>query len=434
MQLLSSDSDSSDETDEEMDWSDTDTPRNIQSFCGAPGVKTFPQDSQNKEESVAAMFIGDDFFEEVVKETNRYYDQNKSKYKEPKKSSKWRNVTVIELKKIFGLTILMGYLRKNKLKDYWSTDPFIATPIFSKIMKRDRFLQILTFLHFNNNEDIGENADRLVKVQFLINYFSIKFANVYKPEQNLSLDEAMIPWKGRLLFKTYNPSKIVKFGILCRMVCESTTAYISSFKIYSGISAKLEDTIDFLLRPFRGLWHHIYMDNFYNSVNLALKLLKDKFRICGTIRMHRGLPNNLKNVILAPSETKYQRKGEVLLQIWKQKQSKPNVRMVSTIHNSNFKNTTKKDRTTGEFIKKPSCVIDYNRYMKGVDLADQYMAFYSIWRKTRKWTKRIAFYLSNYALFNSFVVYNKLNATKKIKYEKFLLNIAKSWISSDNQD
>lgn len=34
--------------------------------------------------------------------------------------------------------------------------------------------------------------------------FLLKFKNIYRPEQNLSLDEAMIPWRGRLALKVYN--------------------------------------------------------------------------------------------------------------------------------------------------------------------------------------------------------------------------------------
>jgi hypothetical protein len=31
--------------------------------------------------------------------------------------------------------------------------------------------------------------------------------------QEISLDESIIPWCGRLSFKTYNPAKIIKYGI-----------------------------------------------------------------------------------------------------------------------------------------------------------------------------------------------------------------------------
>jgi hypothetical protein len=78
-------------------------------------------------------------------------------------------------------------------------------------------------------------------------------------------------------------------------------------------------------------------------------------------------------------------------------------------------------------IKEPPCISEYNMFIKGVDRADQYLAYYSLPRKTVKWTKKVALWLINCAIFNSFSVFKKLNASSKLKYKAFLLNVAKAW-------
>jgi hypothetical protein len=101
---------------------------------------------------------------------------------------------------------------------------------------------------------------------------------VYSPEQELLLDEGMIPWRERLRFRTYNTGKITKYGILVRMLCEATTGYISNMEIYTAHGKKLNDMVMSVLEHNLGVHHHVHQDNLYNSVNLVGNLLKHKIK------------------------------------------------------------------------------------------------------------------------------------------------------------
>jgi hypothetical protein len=61
-------------------------------------------------------------------------------------------------------------------------------------MSRNKFEQILTFLHFCDNSKITPDTDNIYKVKPLLDYLLSKFQSLYKPKQRLSLDEGMIPW------------------------------------------------------------------------------------------------------------------------------------------------------------------------------------------------------------------------------------------------
>lgn len=219
------------------------------------------------------------------------------------------------MKKFLGLIVLMGQIKKDVLYDYWSTDRTIETPFFAQVMNRNRFVQIMQSWHFANNDNIPRNAHRLAKVQPVIDHLRRKFNDVYKPRQQLSLDECIIPWRGRLSIRTYNPGKITKYGILVRMVCEAVTDYICNFHIYAADGNKLEDTVLTVLEPYKNLWHEIYQDNYYNSVKMAQILLESKMRVCGTIRKNRGLPQSLKTLRLTRGQYEFRRNREILLEV-----------------------------------------------------------------------------------------------------------------------
>ena len=137
-----------------------------------------------------------------------------------------------------------------------------------------------------------------IKIWPMYEYSVQKFRSVYSPKQELSL-EAMIPWRGHLKFRTYNPGKITKYGVLLRMVYEAVLGYICNMEIYSAQGKKLEDTGDRNLGQY-----HIYLDRFYNSVRIAQTFLDRNVRVCGTMMANRGIPCHLEG------ENKHLKKGQ----------------------------------------------------------------------------------------------------------------------------
>ena len=103
--------------------------------------------------------------------------------------------------------------------------------------------------------------------------------------------------------------------------------------------------------------------------------------------------------------------------------------MVTTIPDASMASTGKEDRRTGHQIIKPTCISEYNKYMKGVGQSDQYLANFSIFQKTRKWYKKVGFYLSNCGLFSAFKIYCSFNAQNKMTYKQFLLAVAGEWVT-----
>lgn len=145
----------------------------------------------------------------------------------------------------------------------------------------------------------GNTTDRLFKIKPILDYFVKKCQLVYKTNQEISLDEGIIPWRGKLKFRTYKQAKIIKYGLLVRVICETITGYIGNIEIYGGKGRRLKETISSLLEPYLDQWYHVYQDNYYNSIKIAENLLKNKVRNRGSkgeskVR-NRGLPSNLKS-------------------------------------------------------------------------------------------------------------------------------------------
>ena len=111
-------------------------------------------------------------------ETNHYAQQCLAQ--RPKRGDAhlpWTELTVPELRSWLGLIFAMGVVQKiGRLSDYWSMHANTSTPAFSRTMPCKRFMHILRFLHFIDNEDATvDKTVRTWKVQKVLNYLCKRF-------------------------------------------------------------------------------------------------------------------------------------------------------------------------------------------------------------------------------------------------------------------
>ncbi|XP_054722415.1 piggyBac transposable element-derived protein 4-like [Uloborus diversus] len=184
----------------------SDSPMKFQ-FTSHVGVKVSVEELQEEKDYFNLIFTND-FVEFLCKETNRYASQTLQPVHLGKRKHvlEWKPCTTEELKRFIALTLLMGHIDKDDICEYWSKDELIETPIFGKSMSRDRYLQILKFLHFANNENSPDrndpNYDRLWKIREVFDHINLYFRSLYDPTEELSIDEVIVKFKGRCSSRT----------------------------------------------------------------------------------------------------------------------------------------------------------------------------------------------------------------------------------------
>ena len=64
----------------------------------------------------------------------------------------------------------------------------------------------------------------------------------------------------------------------------------------------------------------------------------------------------------------------------------------------------KMSRSDGMPLYKPTCIVDYTRWMGGVDVADQLMNYYHFLRRTIKWWRKLWVHMLNMIIMNAFLL------------------------------
>ncbi|GFR68239.1 PiggyBac transposable element-derived protein 4-like [Elysia marginata] len=169
----------------------------------------------------------------------------------------------------------------------------------NQLWGRQRYTKIHQYFHLANSEQQPErnadNYDPLYKVRPLLDQVRSVCSTVYKPKQNLSVDEAMVAFTGRISFKQYLKNKPTPWGFKIWCCAEAECGYLLNFQVYTGKNGNHQPTehgqghqvVTNMVQNHLGKNHSVFFDNFFSSVKLAEDLLKEKTTRCGTIRPNR---------------------------------------------------------------------------------------------------------------------------------------------------
>ncbi|XP_069105020.1 piggyBac transposable element-derived protein 4-like [Argopecten irradians] len=334
-------------------------------------------------------------------ETNRYAEQ-RQQVTGP--DPRWRPTTADEMRAYVGMNVMMGVKQLPRIWCYWSTDKRYGDPFISGVMPKTRFLKLNQYIHLRDTSDMpgrdDPDYDPLYKVRPLLDLVSKKFRKVYKPARDLSVDEAMIGFKGRVHFRQYMPAKPTKWGVKVWEVCESDTGYCSNFDVYTGRKPGGRqhglgyDVVWNITKPFHNKNHHLYYDRFFSSVLLAEHLDMVSTYVCGTIMQNRkGLPAEIASAKLKNNgELLQMQKGNMIATSYKDK------RQLTFL-------STSQQPFQGQ--GKPTCNLNYNSHMGGVDKSDQMRTYYPVGRAGKKWWRYLLWFVINLSIVNAHIVYTK---------------------------
>ena len=248
------------------------------------------------------LLLTDELIKSILQCTNVYAQRviNSSRLLRRRSvSNEWRNVTEEEIKKFLGLILHMGLVSMPTYREYWSKSRLYSNELFPSVMPRERFQAIMHFLHFG--EDPQYENDRLSKICLLSNHFSKTMNEIYTPLKMLSLDESMMLWRGRLVFRQYIKNKKHKYGIKFFELC-TFDGLVLNIEAYSG--TKFQDTENLgqtgaivlhLMSLYFDKGYCLFTNNWYNSISLTEYMSRRKTYITGTLRGDRK--RNPKEVI-----------------------------------------------------------------------------------------------------------------------------------------
>ena len=175
-------------------------------------------------------FFSVDLVDHIVQQTNLYSKQH------------GRNVEVSkeEMLGIIGVMILSGYHPVFDKKLLWSSDDDVSVEWVKELMSRNRFIAIIRDIHLADNCNL-DSSDLYYKIRPYFEHLNKSFKEAIPLDQNLNVDESMVPYYGRHRTKQFIRGKPIRFGYKL-WALTSSSGYVYHAEPYRGTSNKIQIT------------------------------------------------------------------------------------------------------------------------------------------------------------------------------------------------
>jgi len=257
-----------------------------------PGARSTAKTAKTPRETFS-LFFDDHVMDTLVMYTNMYIMSTCENFERS------HDATVtdrVELNAFISLLLFTGTYRASHLhfKDLWDQD---LPGIFSVMMSYERFLFLLRCIQFDylNNRDVRKKLDKLAAIREIQTLLGENYVKAYTPAEYLTIDEHLIPFRGRCPFRQYLPNKPKKYRTKVCAVVDFRTFYLLKFEVYVGTqpngpykqSNSPSDVVQCLV-PVRDSGRSITTDSWYTSIPLVKALLEMKLMLVGTSRKNKS--------------------------------------------------------------------------------------------------------------------------------------------------
>ena len=170
--------------------------------------------------------------EHIVSETNWFAQECIA----AKPDTEWHGMTLEEMKAFLRVHLLFGIKQLPANHLYWSSDPLIGVPSVEKACQKIILTNCLsTFIWIPTQDKFCKKIQDITSCSKFAPFWImlLKIIETLWPGRNLSVDEAMVKFKGHLGMKQYLPVKPVKRGIKVWVCAEASRGYVCDFQVYT---------------------------------------------------------------------------------------------------------------------------------------------------------------------------------------------------------